>query len=217
MYFASRTDAGKQLAEKLLKYRYENAIVVALTDGALLVGQEIAATLHCGLATMAVEAIDVPGESQTYGTVDHQGGFTVNREFSTGQLEEYYNEFHGMIDQQKLEKYQHLNRLLADGGLVDKIMVRHHVVILAADGLKDTVTLDAAAEFFKPVKVERLVVACPVASVEAVDRMHILADEIQCLGVTPNFFDTNHYYDINELPRRDQVADIISQNVLNWR
>ncbi|MGH7927687.1 MAG: phosphoribosyltransferase family protein [Candidatus Binatia bacterium] len=217
MYFASRTEAGRQLAARLADYRYENAVVVALSDGAVLVGQEIAATLHCGLGMMMIDKIDVPGENQTFGTLNHEGGFAANPDFSSGQMEEYYGEFHGLIEQQKQESFRHLNQLLTDGGLVDREMLRHHVVILVSDGFNDGMPLDAAAEFLKPVAVERLIVAAPIASVPAVDRMHIIADEIQCLGVTENYLDTDHYYDINQVPAHSQIVEVINQNVLNWR
>lgn len=217
MYFASRTEAGRKLATELADYRYENSIVVALSDGAVLVGQEIAATLHCGLGMMMVDKIDVPGESQTYGTINHEGGFAVNPEFSSGQLEDYYAEFHGLIEQQKQDRFHHMNQLLTDGGLVDRDMLRHHVVILVSDGFSDGMPLDAAAEFLKPIAIERLIVAAPIASVAAVDRMHIIADEIKCLGVTANYLDTDHYYDINQVPEHRQVVEFINQNVLNWR
>jgi len=47
MYFESRTDAGIKLAAELTEqYRYENCTVVALSDGAVLVGEQIAASLH---------------------------------------------------------------------------------------------------------------------------------------------------------------------------
>ena len=217
MYFPSRTEAGRQLALKLAGYRYENAIVVALSDGAVLVGQEIAATLHCGLAMLMTDEIDVPGENQTFGTVDHTGGFAYNSEISQDQSDEYYSEYHGVIEQQKMEKFHKLNLLLTDGGLVDKEMIRHHVVVLVSDGFKDGRLLDAAAEFLKPIPLEKLVIAAPVASVAAVDKMHIMADEIQCLSVTDNYLDTDHYYDINVVPEHAQVVAAINQNVLNWR
>lgn len=217
MYFSSRAEAGRRLAVTLAGYRYENAIVVALSDGAVLVGQEIAATLHCGLAMLMTDEVEIPGENQTFGTVDHMGGFSYNRDISLEQADEYYSEYHGIIEQQKMEKFHKLNRLLTDGGLVDKEMIRHHVVVLVSDGFKDGMSLDAAAEFLKPVPLEKLIVAAPIASVPAVDKMHILADEIQCLSVTDNYLDTDHYYDINEIPSHEQIVSSINQNVLNWR
>ena len=50
MYFEDRAQAGSLLAAQLVdKYRYENCAVVALSDGGVLVGERIAAELHCML------------------------------------------------------------------------------------------------------------------------------------------------------------------------
>ena len=50
MYFESRSQAGKILADQLVaKYRYENCAVVALSNGGVVVGEQIAAQLHCVL------------------------------------------------------------------------------------------------------------------------------------------------------------------------
>ena len=63
MYFESRSHAGVKLADLLLeKYRYENCAVVALTDGAVLVGEQIAWRLHCVLMMMLSEGVELPGE-----------------------------------------------------------------------------------------------------------------------------------------------------------
>ncbi|HEX6462136.1 MAG TPA: phosphoribosyltransferase family protein [Candidatus Saccharimonadales bacterium] len=217
MYFQSREQAGQLLAEQLIQYRYENCAVIALGDGSVLVAREIAAQLHCLLSMMLIDEIEVPGENETFGMMDHAGGFSENPNFSHDQLEEYYGEFHGMIEEQKRLKFEHMNRLFADGGAVDKVLIQDHVVILVSDGLKNGMSLEAAVEFLKPVRVQRLIIATPIASVAAVDRMHILADEIHCLGVTDNYFDTNHYYDVNNIPDHKHIVQIINQNVLNWR
>jgi len=217
MYFESRTEAGRLLAGKLMNYRYENVCVLALNEGGVLVGREIAASLHCALTMMVVSKIDVPGESQTFGTMSHSGGFLANKEFSDGQIEEYYAEFHGLIDQQKQEEFRKMNRVLAGGGLAGRAMLQSQVVVLVADGMKDSELLHAAAEFLKPVKLQRIIVATPIASVPVVDTMHIMADEIQCLGVASNYLDTNHYFDINDVPDHERIVEMIEHNVLYWR
>ena len=44
MYFESRAHAGQKLAAELVeKYRYENCAIVALSDGGVIVGEQIAA------------------------------------------------------------------------------------------------------------------------------------------------------------------------------
>jgi putative phosphoribosyl transferase len=57
----------------------------------------------------------------------------------------------------------------------------------------------------------------PVASVEAVDRMHVLADELHVLNVVENYIDTNHYYDTNEVPERDVIIHAINNVILHWK
>ncbi len=217
MYFTSRAHAGWFLAQQLTSYRYENCAVVALSDGAVQVGEQIAAELHCILTMLLMEDIEVPGENTLFGTVDQNGGFTYNKYFSTGEIESYYGEFHGYLDDQKREKFQKMNRLLGDGGLINEGMLRDHVVILVSDGLPIGASMDAAAEFLKPIRVQKLIMVTPVASVAAVDRMHVLADEIHILSVTDNYLDTNHYYEQNDIPSHEDTIAKINQIILNWK
>lgn len=216
MYFHSRTEAGEMLAERLMQYRYENVVVVALGQGAVVVAAPIAARLHCTLGIFLSEDIMIPGENVTVGTVSQGGGFMYNKTLSEGETQDYYGEFHGYIDDQKREKTEKINRLLVDGGALDTALLREHIVILVSDGLRNGDILDAAAGFLKPVKMRRLVITAPVAAVEAVDRMHILADELHCLSVTDNYIETGHYYDIDDVPTHDQAIGIIKNIVLNW-
>ncbi len=218
MYFESRADAGAKLASMLVeKYRYENCAVVALSDGAVLVGEEIAASLHCVLTLLLIEDIEVPGESLSFGGVSEGGGFTYNGMFSVGEIEEYTAEFHGYLDEKKREAFQKINQLLGDGGLIDKSMLLDRTVILVADGLDNGASIDVAMDFLKPIRTQRIVVATPVASVPAVDKLHMNADEIHILDVKENYMGTNHYYNDNTIPSHEETVARINQIVLNWR
>lgn len=218
MYFESREQAGQLLSVELAgQYRYENCAVVALSDGAVLVGEQIAAGLHCVLMMLLTEDIQVPGEGLSFGAVSQNGGFTYNGMFSTGEIEEYAGEFHGYLDEQKREAFQKMNRLLGDGGIIDSDLLRDHVVILVSDGLDNGASVDVAVDFMKPIRIKRLVVATPTASVPAVDRLHILADELHILDVKDNFMGTDHYYNQNIIPSHEETIAKINQIVLNWR
>jgi len=218
MYFESRADAGAQLAARLLdRYRYENCAVIALSDGAVLVGEQIAAALHCVLTMLLIEDIEVPGESMSFGGVSENGGFTYNGMFSVGEIEEYTSEFHGYLDEKKREAFQEINRLLGDGGLIDKSLLLDRTVILVADGIDNGASIDVAMDFLKPIRTQRIVVATPVASVPAVDKLHITADEIHILDVKENFMGTNHYYTDNSIPSHEDTIAKINQIVLNWQ
>jgi predicted phosphoribosyltransferase len=217
MYFESRAQAGQLLAERLVeKYRYENCAVVALSDGAVQVGEQIARALHCILTMLLIEDIQVPGEDVSFGGVSQTGGFTYNGMFSAGEIEEYAGEFHGYLEEQKREAFQRINRLLGDGGIIDSDMLRDHTIILVADGLDNGASLDVAVDFLKPIRIKKLIVATPVASIPAVDKLHILADELHVLDVKENFMGINHYYEQNDIPSHEETIAKINQIVLNW-
>jgi predicted phosphoribosyltransferase len=218
MYFESREQAGQLLADQLVEqYRYENCAVVALSDGAVLVGEQIASALHCVLMMLLTEDIPIPGENLSFGAIAQDGGFTYNGMFSTGEIEEYASEFHGYLDEQKREAFQRINRLLGDGGIINNDLLRDHVVILVSDGLDNGASFDVVVDFMKPIRIKRRVVATPVASVQAVDRLHVLADELHILDVKDNYMGTDHYYNQNNIPSHEETIAKINQIVLNWR
>ena len=217
MYFKNRSDAGRQLAEKLAHYRYENTAVVALSDGGVIIAAEIATRLHCVLTMLLTEEVKLPGEHDAIAVVNQDGGFTFNNMFSTGQLEEFTSEYHNYIEQEKRQKFHTINQLLGEGGLIKPELLYGHNVILVSDGLNSGLSLDAAADFLKPIKVARIIVATPLASVPAVDRMHLLADEIACLSVVENYMNTDHYYEDNTMPPHEELIKTIEKIVLNWK
>lgn len=218
MYFESRGQAGLQLAEKLsAAYRYENCAVVALSDASVLVAEQIAASLHCVLTLLIAEEIEVPGQSMQFGSVAQTGEFTYNSSFSSGEITEYSSEFHGYLEDQKRQAFARINRLIGDGGTIDRDLLRDRVVILVSDGMDDGASLDVALNFLKPIRFEKLVVATPVAAVAAVDKIHVQADEVHILDVKENYMGTDHYYSNNEIPPHAETIEHIGQIIMRWR
>ena len=218
MYFHSRAEAGEQLARLLVeKYRYENVAVVALGDGGVAVGEPIAERLHCVLTMLVSETVDVPGEGQSFGAMSQTGQFTFNSELGAEAVGEYVNEYHGYFEEQKRQALHRINKLIGDGGVIDQTLLQDHTIVLVTDGLNDMTILDVAMDFLKPVRMQKLVNAAPIASVELVDKVHLIADELHILDVKSNYLDTNHYYDQNDLPSHEETIAKINQIVLNWR
>lgn len=205
------------MADELMQYRYEDCAVVALGVSAVDVAEPIAARLHSILGLFLSEAVQIPGENVTFGLVNQGGGFAYDEALSGGEVDDYYSEYRGYIDDQRRQKFEHINQLLGEGGTINLDLLREHVIILVSDGLKTGSKLAAAAQFIKPIRAKRLVVATPVATVYAVDRMHILADELHCLNVTSNYVATSHYYDDKNTLTHAQAVEKINNIILNWR
>lgn len=218
MYFDSREQAGELLARELYdRYRYENCAVVALSDGGVVVGEQIAAWLHTVLMLLLTEEIAVPGEGLQFGAIAQTGDFTYNSEFSSGEIEEYTSEFHGYLSDQKREAFGRINRLVGDGGTMDLDLLQDRVVILVSDGLENAMAVQSALDVLKPVRTQRLIVAAPVVSVPVVDVVHIMADEVHFLDVKQNFLGTDHYYQQNTLLSHEDTIKKINTMILNWR
>lgn len=218
MYFASRMQAGRMLAAQLApKYRYENCAVVALNDGAVMVGAQIAKQLHCVLPMLLSAPIKLPREPDAIAGISSEGNFSYSSGLSAGEVDEMVSEYRGTIEEQKLTRLHEMNRLLGSGGLITRDLLRHHNVIIVSDGLRGGLELDLVAEFLKPLTIERLIVATPLADVAAIDRIHVMADEVHCLSVIEDTFELAHYYYKNDLPDHQTVIKTIENIVLQWQ
>ncbi len=203
--------------ELVPKYRYENCAVIGIGDGGVMVGAQIASQLHCVLTMLMIEEINLPREPVAIGGMMEDGSFSYNQAMSAGELEEMTSEYHGVIEQEKLTKFHKMNGLLGSGGLIHRDLLRGHNIILVSDGFKDSFSLDMALNFLKPIRIEKLIVATPLASVQAIDRMHITVDEINCLSVVEDYMDTDHYYDSQDVPDHQTVIETIEKIVLQWQ
>ena len=217
MYFQSRADAGKQLAAKIMAADLPNVnrTVIALSDGAILVGEQIAIALHASLLMLSVEEITLPGELNPMAAVNQGGSITYNSIYSPGEIAEYTGEYNSFIQEERMRKVYLLNRKSSDTQISPN-MLRRHIVILVADGLSSGFLLDVAADFLKPYKTTKLIIAVPFASVTAIDRMHVVGDQIFCLDIIDNYIFTDHYYEDNTMPTHDELVKNIQEIMLKW-
>lgn len=206
MYFASRNQAGRLLADKLLeKYQDKKCIVVALGNGGAVVGSEIAQRLKCDLTLLASAEIMLPREPQAIAGITSDGTVSYNHTYSSGELEEMVDEYHGFIEGEKLTQLHNMHQLLGKKGTLKRDVLNNHTIIIVSDGLKTGFEIDLAKLYMKPVAINGLVVATPLASMQAVDRMHVLADDLCCLSVIAEYIDTDHYYDQNQIPEHTDM------------
>jgi putative phosphoribosyl transferase len=218
MYLASRMQAGRMLAAQLApKYRYENCAVMALDDGGVIVGAQIAMELHCVLTLLMSAEIKLPQEPTAIAGITAGGTLSYNHAYSEGEINELAGENFGYIEQQKLLQMHDMNQLVGSGGTINRELLRGHNIIVVTDGAKTGLTIDLAYEFLKPISVEKLIFAVPFSSVEAVDRMHVLADDLYCLNVIPEYRDTDHYYDNKDVPDHATILKTIEHIILNWK
>jgi len=218
MYFASRMQAGRMLASQLVqKYRYEDCAVIALDDGGVVIGAQIAMQLHSVLMMLMSEEINLPREIEAIGAIAQDGTFTYNNaSYADVEIQELMGEYYGFMEQEKLKRIHDLQHLIGSGGVIKKKLLRGRNIILVSEGFKSGFSLDVALNYLKPVQTDKIIVATPLASVKAVDRLHVLADDLFCLSVIENYMDNDHYYDSDDVPDHEKIIDIIEKIILNF-
>lgn len=218
MYFKSRAEAGRILAKQIVrKYSGQQCAVVALSDGGVVIGAQIALQLHAVLMLLLSKEVNLPREPQAVGGISQDGSFSYNQDLSKPEVEEFVSEYYNYIEQEKMSKMQEMHRAQGRGSLIRKNLIRDRNVILVTDGLFDGFALDIAIQYLKPIHVGKIIVATPLASVPAVDRMHILADDIFCLSVLEDYLNVDHYYDAQDVPEHDKVVQVIEEIVAHWK
>ena len=183
--FRNRTDAGRQLAEKLAAYANRpGVLVLALPRGGVPVGFEVAQALGAPLDVFLVRKLGVPGyEELAMGAVATGGVRVLNDEIVRGLgISEHEIDAAAARELQELARRQRLYR--GDRPLPD---VAGRTVILVDDGLATGATMRAAIQALRQQQPARIVVAVPTASPDTCEALEAEADDVVC-AVTPGRF-----------------------------
>lgn len=216
-YFSSRTQAGAILAEYAQKYRYEDTIILTMSKGGVLVGAEMARHLHALIAMLLTKDIYLPDGRTIIGIINEKGGFVYNNAFSAGAIEEFVQEYRNHIEQAKIEALHDMHMALGQGGEISPDYFKDRDVIVVTDGAMSATAFDAAYDFLKPIRYKKLIIATPVATVEAIDKMHIMADDLIVLSAKANPLEVDHYYDDNKLPDNKATITLLNNIILEWK
>jgi len=217
MYFHDRAEAGDKLADELMKYRWENTAVMALSPGGVAVGEQIARRLHSTLSILLTSRITAPGdESLVIGTMDQTGGFTYNSMIAAGEMEEYMQDMRSYVEEEKLHQIYRMSSVVGEHGQADPAQLAGRNVIITTDGVKNGLSFDAALNFLSRVRVEKTIAAVPVGPAEVIERLHGLVDELHYLYIPESFFSVKHYY--TDEPEIDpkSVVERIDNVVARW-
>jgi len=217
MYYKNRAEAGNLLAKKLEKYTGQKNAIIAVSDGSVVVAAPIAKQLECVITLMTTKAIALPGETQPVGYINQNGDFVFNKLLSEGQRDEFTSEYRTYIEEQKSQKMHQMNALVTGkGGIFEPKQLYGSNIILVSDGLNSGPLLDSIIDYLKPVKIEKLIIALPIACVTTVDRLHMYADELVVLDVTEYFMGTDHYYESNQLPGNQTIIKALDTIYNQW-
>jgi len=190
MTFTSRTDAGQRLGRYLAEQNVRADLVLGLPRGGVVVAAEVARILLCPLDVLVVRKIGHPGHREfAVGALAEEDTLVLDEEVinrtgvSPADLKDVLAE-----ETKRLIEYQ--ARFLR----ANRPLIQDKIVLIVDDGLATGATTEAAVRSAKNRGAIQVIVAAPVASDNAVERLTRVADKMIALVVDPEFDAVGRYY-----------------------
>ena len=190
--YRNRTEAGRLLAAELAHYKSKGDVVVlGLTRGGVPVAAEVAAALHAPLDVVVVRKLGVPFEQEVaIGAIAGEDTQVLDQEFIDA-LGLSGKDIDAVAARERAE-LKRRERLYRQGR--PPLDLEGRTAILVDDGLATGSTMLAAVAFARKRLAKRIVLAVPVASVEAIEKLREEVDECVCLAAPELFFAVGEWY-----------------------
>jgi putative phosphoribosyl transferase len=198
--YRDRSEAGRLLAEELAHYKSKaDVVVLGLTRGGVPVAAEVANALHAPMDVVVVRKLGVPFQPElAMGAIAGDDTQVLDKQLVYA-LDLTNEDVEGVITRERIE-LQRRERLYRGGR--PALDLKQHTAILIDDGLATGSTMLAAVAFARKRQAKRIVMAVPVASVEALEKLREKVDECVCLATPDPFFSVGDWYG-NFLPTED--------------
>src|SRR5690606_35400142 len=178
--FRDRTDAALQLAERLMNYKGQDIVVLAIPKGGLPLGAIIAKALHAPLDVALSKKIGHPyNKEYAFGAVSLENvvitsDHVVAKSYITDESEHIRKKL-----QSRFEMY-HRNRA--------PISLKGKTIIIVDDGIATGNTIKVTAQLVQNQHPQKIIVAVPVAPRGAIQNLQDseYIDEVICLTTPHN-------------------------------
>jgi predicted phosphoribosyltransferase len=180
MPFKDRSDAGRQLAARLGKYKGQKPVILALPRGGVAVAAEVAVALEAPLDLILVRKIGVPFQPELAmgAVVDGSSPVIVRNEDVIRAACISESKFNAVCDSELAEIDRRRRRYLAGRKRLD---IAGRTVIVIDDGIATGATTRAALQATRMRNPKKLVLAVPVAPTDNLAALRGEADEVVCL------------------------------------
>ena len=211
MPFIDRTDAGRQLAKALARYKAQRPVVLALPRGGVPVAAEVATVLDAPLDLILVRKIGVPFQPELAmgAVVDGREPVIVRNEDVISLTGVSEQEFNATCDQQLAEIDRRRKLYLGDR---PHPQIAGRTVIVVDDGIATGATTRAALQAIRMRKPSKLVLAVPVAPTESLKKLRSEADEIICLEDYEDFGAIGLFYSDFAQVSDTEVIEILARH-----
>jgi len=202
--FQNAAVAGRHLADCLDKYRRStDTVVIAITNGGVFVGVEIARELKLPFELLFIRRLTAPfGPQRAVCATNVAGTMIVDEELE--QVTRSAGMDHAIADGMKQlserERFCRAGRAPVD--------ISKKQVIVVDNGIHTGSTMRAAIRAVRKLDVRKVVAAIPVSDLNSRDVIESAADEVVCLAWLEKFGHVGLWYQEFIRPTNDQVLSL---------
>jgi putative phosphoribosyl transferase len=206
MIFENRREAGQKLAERLLRFKESDPVVLALVRGGLPIGYEIAKALSAPLDIVLVRKIGAPYQPEfALGAVvdGDKPEIVVNPDVT--DIVGFPRDYIAEEAKRQLAEIERRRTLYLQGRA--RAEVKGKTAIVVDDGIATGSTTRAALHSVRRQQPARLVLAVPVAPPSSLEALRADADEVVCLDTPEPFVAIGCFYkDFHQVEDAEVIA-----------
>lgn len=191
--FINRQDAGKKLAERLVKYRSENCIIYGLPRGGIPVAYEVAQKLGKPLEALIVKKIGLPGQEEVaIGAVTE--GTPPSFYFNEGIMGSYGIDKKSVnsIIETKLKEISEIGHLYRGEKTI--LQDQKAIAIVVDDGIATGATVKASINMLHDSGQSKIVVAVPVCQISVMKEIEAMVDEFVSVDLVRTLYAVGEFY-----------------------
>jgi putative phosphoribosyl transferase len=204
MMFASREEAGRRLGGHLQEQGIVAALVLGLPRGGVVVAAQVARFLKLPLSTLVVRKIGHPWYREFAVGALAEEDVVVLDDAAIGRDPQIRADLAGIVEEERARLNSYKARFHKD----NSPKLEGLAVLLVDDGLATGATTEAAVLSARKQGARSIIVAAPVASTNAVERLRPITDRVVAMFVDPEFDAVGRYY--------DSFSQTTDEEVLEW-
>ena len=206
--FHDRKEAGRLLGSSLRSLKDAQTVVLGIPRGGVVVAREVSGLLKAGLDIVLSRKLGAPHNPElAIGAISETGKMFLDDSIAwhAGADKEY-------IDKEAKHQFSEIKRRAEIfRKALPKASLEWKTVIIVDDGLATGATMQASLWAARQEKPSKLIVAIPVASGEAIDRIADYCDEVICLRLPEFFGAVGQFYSSFDQTTDEEVISILKE------
>src|SRR5215472_15280410 len=206
MRFRDRSDAGRQLASRLLPLRGKDMVVLGLPRGGVAVAAEVARALGAPLDVILVRKLGVPAQPELgMGAIGEGDARVINADVVrySGVSQADIN---AVEQRERAELERRTKRFRGD---TPREPLAGRIAVLVDDGIATGSTARAACQVARAQGAARVLLAVPVAPPSARSTLAGDVDDLICLETPERFLAIGEWYDDFSQTRDEEVVSLL--------